>query len=182
MRPLAFGGLAGIVAEALVGLIYSIVIIAISKTEWRFLKNIFVVSHMYVAKGKCIVFAILSSLACYRVITNGSIVSIVVFSFSFMTMMATLLINISSKISPMKITSDGLMSLYLLAALITFGYVVLMGEVWVRIVMATYLLIVATYYLYKMDAWGEIFGSFEETYEYLYPVIPFVAVLVTILI
>lgn len=182
MMALALGGLAGIVAEALVGLIYSIVIIAISKTEWRFLKNIFVVSHMYVAKGKCIVFAILSSLECYQVITNGSIVSIVVFSFSFMTMMATLLINISSKISPMKITSDGLMSLYLLAALITFGYVVLMGEVWVRIVMATYLLILATYYLYKMDAWGEIFGSFEETYEYLYPVIPFVAVLVTILI
>lgn len=178
---LALSAIGGIVAEALVYLVYSLVIILMSKSEWRFLKNIFLVSHMYAAKEKTIVYSTLSVLAYYGIAKTGSKLLILLYSFSFMTTIATMLINMSAKINPMEATSTKLRALYFLTIPITFDYVVLMSVAWVRLLMACCLLALATYYLYKTDAWDKIFKNWKDTYEYLYPVVPFAATLVTLL-
>lgn len=178
---LALSAIGGIVAEALVYLVYSVVMILISNGKWRFLKNIFLVSHMYAAKEKTIVYSILSALTYYGVAKTGSKLMILLYSFSFMTTIATMLMNMSAKINPMEMTSTKLRVLYFLTIPITFDYVVLMGVAWVRLLMACCLLALAMYYLYKADAWNKIFQSRKDTYEYLYPLAPVVATLATLL-
>ncbi len=173
MEKMMVYGFLGIALEVLVTLFYTFVVAWQERTGLKFIRNVYIVCHMYGAKAKSVVFAILSLALYIQIQKTDSNLLCLLFTISFLTLNSALLLDTSCTSRPMEISTQEMMNQYLLSMIITITYFVLMNLKLVRIAYAAYLLFVSVIYIQKANAWKVLFTNLEDTWEYIYPLIPF---------
>lgn len=182
MEKMMVYGFLGIVLEVLATLFYTFVVAWQERTGLKFIRNVYIVCHMYGAKVKSVIFALLSLALYIQMRETNSNILCLLFTISFLTLNSALLLDTSCASRPMEISTQEMMNQYLLSMIITITYFVLMNLKLVRIAYAAYLLFVSVRYIQKAKGWEVLFTSWENTWEYAYPLIPFFVACIMIIL